>query len=144
MTAAPDDRVVDAALHLLVYLLNEGNKDVQSNFLEYVKESATEAFFEQVKDRFHTSMANIKEARLLRTMKNNQKKQDEALSSTARESRKRSSVHRASLHENEEEYDFAPATVKKGERQQSIMLERSMRLRSQILSLVSPFHNCLS
>ena len=76
MAGAVDDGVVEAALHLLVTLLRSGHKDTQGAFLDYVKQSREEEFFDDFRDRLQTSMANVKEARLLKAMKAAQKEQD--------------------------------------------------------------------
>lgn len=76
MTNAKSDSVVDAAYYLLVTLLHDGQKSTQSTFLEIVQESREEEFFGGIASRLQTSMANIKEARLLATMKIAQQNHD--------------------------------------------------------------------
>jgi len=76
MTSSHNDKVVDSALRLFAALLFQGNKDVQGTFLEYVKNTVDEQFFIEIRDRLQTSMASIKEARLLQAMKESQKEQE--------------------------------------------------------------------
>ena len=76
LTNHPEDKVVDAAFRLLVVLLHEGHKGVQDSFLEYVTTSQDEQFFNEVQDRLRSSLINIKETRLLDSIKENLRKQD--------------------------------------------------------------------
>ena len=76
LTNHPEDKVVDAALRLLVVLLHDGHKGIQSSFLDYVTTSQDEQFFTQVQDRLQNALINIKETRLLDSIKENLRKQD--------------------------------------------------------------------